>query len=230
MDIPNTYVFEVSAFKLDAITPTGFKASFLTKHGNTGYYQVLDSTGKAISEQINLSLKTSKNDIQLTNFEYNKLKPNTSYTLVINVTSDDEQSKKEDKLSFVTLQDYPESVKKVELTCNDKVKSTNSSFTLKVTKPDCLGYWKSNSGYDKQLFVNGKLVKTKTEKVKDISESFTIKDEFDYNCKIDDTIQVGIRVWVKDDKGNKLYDASNAKTSKPICLLNKSIVTYLNTN
>jgi hypothetical protein len=109
--------------------------------------------------------------------------------------------------------------------------SANGTFILDVEMPTNLGYWsKNSSGYDKILIVNGKAVKTNTiKKIKNIvADKFTVKDEFKYDCKIGDTIQIGIRIWTTDDNGQKVYDSITTKTSEAISLLNNPIQAYLN--
>ena len=158
-----------------------------------------------------------------------KIIPKSSYVLSVEITGSDGKVFSEELTADVP-QEYPEAIKSIKLICEDQVKTIDSKFKLTVTKPDNLGYWaKNSSGYDKMLFINNKCVKTITTDVKNIdSESFTIKDEFKYSCNIGDSIQVGIRVWVKDDNKTKIYDSQNPKTSGAICLLNKSIIPYLN--
>jgi hypothetical protein len=152
--------------------------------------------------------------------------PDTEYTVKVEAKNKEDETIQRD-LSFTTKQDLPSSAEDIKIS----VDNTNSKFTLKITKPTYLGYWSTASGYDIQLIVNNKIVKTITENnaTKDISISnFTLKDKFNYIARLGDIIQIGVRVWVKDNGGKQIYDSDKAKTSKPICLLNKSIKLYIN--
>lgn len=218
--------FKVACYKIDKTTATSMSASFITKNANNGFYRVFKDGAKASNKDLVVNQNTSYEIITLTE---NSLVPNTDYKLLLAVTGKVGKETIENTLEFKTLQDYPNAVKNLKLTCVDRLVDINSKFNLEIKAPSYLGYWQKNlCGYDLQLFINGKQVKSKTIKnIKDISESFTIKDKFDYQCKTGDTVQIGVRVWVTDDNGNKIYDGHAAKTSKPICLLNRPIVAYL---
>ena len=101
---------------------------------------------------------------------------------------------------------------------------------MKVVKPDNLGYWKEKgSGYTIELYINGRLTASKESAVTNITNTnYNIKDEFGYQVKTGDVVQVGVRVWVKDDKENRVYDSPAAKTSEPVRLISKSVSAYLN--
>lgn len=217
--------------KIDRHTPTSIKASFIAKNSKSCYYTILANT-KSESKKQSTSIEHVNDFLNIATFEHNGLKPNSEYTLLAELVANDDSILTAQR-TFTTPQDYPSSIKSIELTCDDKLKSVNSKFTLKVTKPEYIGYWEANSGYDLQLVINGKVVKTETVyEIKDISESFTIKEKFNYNCKTGDTIQIGVMTWTKDDNGKSLYNnnSKTAKTSKPICLLNKPVLAYLNTD
>ena len=136
------------------------------------------------------------------------------------------------ELSFETLQDYPENVASIELTVpENELKSTSSLFTLKINKPNNLGYWKTRSGYDISLIVNNISIKTITvdNANKDFSvANFSLEKKFGYRCITGDSIQIGVDAWVKDDRENKLYNKQGLQISKPVCLLNKQTIIYLN--
>ena len=44
---------------------------------------------------------------------------------------------------------------------------------------------------------------------------------------IGDNLQIGIRTWVTDNAGKKVYDSDYFTTSNSICLLNKSLTAFL---
>jgi surface antigen len=224
--------FIATNFKIDKKTPTTASVSFITRLSKAGSYQLFNSSGGLVYSGILDDMLTEDETLKIVTFTLKSLLPNHEYELKISVMDDlGEEQAVETTINFLTPQDYPEQIKSITLTCEDKIKSADSKFKLEVAKPEYLGYWEAKSGYDLQLFVNGKCVKTKTiDKVKNISESFTIEKKFGYKCKTDDTIQIGVRVWVKDDNNEYLYNnnSKTAKTSKPVCLLNKPIQMYLN--
>lgn len=223
--------FTLDNFKLDNIAPTEVEASFIIRNGTDSYYSLFDETGRELlKESLQISSGTSR--LQTISFKCNKkILPNTAYTLNVQATGTVGENTLTRSITFITPQSLPASAKSIKLSCNDEIKSVDSVFKLSVEMPMSLGYWsKNSSGYEKLLIVNGKVVKTKViSNLKNITaEKFTVKDEFKYDCKIDDIIQVGIRIWVTDNKGKKIYDALTAKTSEVICLLNNPIQTYLN--
>ena len=165
-------------------------------------------------------------------FILKNLTPNTKYTITLEVLGAN-STKETKELSFTTLQDYPESIRDIFLDPNltENYKDARNSFRLIVNQPGSLGYWKNNAnGYELQLYVNSELIKKKIiNKVKKLSMTdFNIAKEFGYTCKTGDNIQIGVRTWVKTDTGTVLYDADTAKVSKPVCLLNKPVKSFLN--
>ena len=226
--------FTLDNFRIKTLTSTEVEASFLIRNGENGYYMLFSVLNGASEELVkeSLQLVARENRLQTIPFKCSEqLKPNTEYTLRIQATGMVGENILTRSITFKTPQDLPGSAKSVKLSCNDKIKSVDSIFKLDIEMPDDLGYWKKNkTGYELLLFVNGKSVKNKIiNNIKDIkAEKFTIKDKFKYDCKVDDIIQIGIRIWVTDNDGKKLYDAASTKTSEAICLLNNSAQTYLN--
>ena len=221
--------FTLENFKLDNIMPTKVEASFIVRNGIDGYYTLQDEDGKELLEKPIQISDTSR--LQVISFSCDKqIIPNTTYTLIIRATGTVGENTLTRSITFTTPQDPPKSAKTVKLTCLDKVKSIDSTFELTVDMPTDLGYWSTKSGYEKLLIVNNKCVKNSIiNKIEDvINEKFTIKDEFGYTCKTGDIVQIGIRIWTKDNKGKKIYDGVEAKTSEAICLLNNPIQTYFN--
>ena len=179
-----------------------------------------------------LLVDASESKLQVISFSCSKkLVPSTKYTISLQATGTVGENIISRRTSFTTPQSVPSSPTAIQLICKDMTLSPASALELKVEIPKTLGYWsKNSSGYEKILIVNGKSVKTKNIKnVKNvIAEKFTIKDEFGYDCKIDDIVQIGIRVWATDDEGKKIYDAPTIKTSNAVCFMNNSIQAYLN--
>lgn len=219
-------LFKVTNFKIDKREPTEIAASFLVRNGASGSYKVLDNSDNEVTNGTFSELPNLINAFEIKT----GLKPNAGFKLQLEVTGTSDETYS-GEIPFDTPQDYPAYIKSIELTCDNTIKSVNSKFSLKVTKPEYLGYWSTNGGYELQLIVNGKIVKTETiNEIKDIEESFTIKEKFDYECKTGDIIQIGIITWVKDENNKPLYNnnSKTAKTSKPICLLNRPVLAYLN--
>jgi surface antigen len=230
---PSTVIeerFTLDNFRLDSITPTKIKASFIIRNGTDGYYLLFDEADKALLKE-SLPIRSDTSRLQTISFNCDKkILPNTEYTLKIQATGTVGENTLTRSIKFTTPQDLPEPVKSIKLSCSDKIKSINSTFKLDVEMPSSLGYWSKNgSGYDELLIVNGKVVKTKViNNIENITaKKFTIKDEFGYSCKIGDVIQIGIRIWVTDDKNKKIYDNYMPKTSEVICIMNSSIQAYL---
>jgi hypothetical protein len=81
------------------------------------------------------------------------------------------------------------------------------------------------------LIVNNISIKTISvdNASKDFSvTNFSLENKFGYKCITGDSIQIGVSTWVKDDRGHKLYNKQGLRISKPICLLNKQTIIYLN--
>lgn len=224
--------FILDSFKLDSILPTKIKASCIVRNGDSGNYLLLDSADNIISRG-SLGVSSDKSALKVVSFSCDKkLKQNTSYTLRVEVVGAIGKNTITKSIKFTTPTITPESAKSIKFSCNDKIKSVDSIFTLNVEIPNSISQLSDNAGYDLQLVINNKCVKTKTIKnTKSIvNEKFTILDKFEYNCKTGDTVQIGIRTWIADSGGQKTYDSYSAKTSVPICLLNSPIQTYLTVN
>jgi surface antigen len=224
--------FTLENFKLDNITPTEVKASFIVRNGIDGHYMlyIYDKSDTELLEGP-LQIKADASRLQVVAFNCdNKIKPNEEYTLRIRVTGKVGENVLTRSITFKVPQSLPASAKSIKLLCKDKIKSVNSTFELTAEMPTELGYWGKNSkGYDKILFVDGE--KVKTIAVKNLnninSKKFTIKEEFGYTCKTGDVVQIGLRIWTTDNDGKKVYDSPKAKISEAICLLNRPVQVYL---
>ena len=217
---------KVSSFKLDGCKTSQINFSFLASNAESAEYTLTQGNNKIISKKI-AEFATDLNKIVI---KSDKIIPNKSYKLELKVHGANDKSFSK-KITCEVPQELPESIKSIKLSCKDTLKSTKSKFKLTINKPDNLGYWKKNSfGYDLQLFINGKCIKTKViNEVKNISsDNFSIKKEFGYDCKLGDIVQIGVRVWTKDSDSNKIYDGLAPKTSNAICLLNRPVTAYLN--
>ena len=218
-------VLENLLVKFDSTT--AITASFIIKNGTSYKYSILQD-GTALVENT-VELDQADTELKTESFTYTGMIPNKEYTIEVELT-DKSAAVLTETLKITMPQDFPDAVKSISFTCNSDYVDINSSFNLKVSQPKSLGYWKSSSGYDIQLFVNGKLVNTKTDSVKDIDKNFTIKDEFGYECKLGDTVQIGVRTWVKDSNKKIIYNKKAAGiVSKPICILNNPVQAFITT-
>jgi hypothetical protein len=157
-----------------------------------------------------------------------KLVPNSFYTVKITVESALSEELAEKILTFTTQQSLPKNVSSVILKNTDKALPYDA-FKLEIEPltSQSWGYWKSNgNGYTIQLIVNGKVRAEKETTY--LPKTLAIIDYFNYNkVAVGDTIQIGIRTWVKYN-GKPLYNGSFAKCSNPICMLKKPVLAYLN--
>lgn len=218
---------QVDGFRLDKCSATSIAASCITRNIESCHYTLSTGSKNIVSR----TLKNSPDEIKIFTIDSN-IEPNTDYKLTLELNDRGSENNIKKELSFTTPQDYPDSVKAIKLEPVGK-KGKDGIFKLSVTKPSYLGYWSKNkSGYDIQLIINNNCVKTNTiDGIANIaSKKFIIKDEFGYECKVGDLFQIGIHVWVTDNKGNKIYDNKKASTSEPIYLLNRSTKAYIKRN
>ena len=213
---------KINNFRVDSYSATQVSASFLLDRDADVKCSIVQK-----GSTVDSLLFSVKNVYK--KFAFKNLTPNTEYTLRLEVAINDEESITRE-ISFKTKQDIPNGVKNIKLTAIDANKlSTDSLFVLNINKPDYLGYWKSDSGYDICLVINNKIVNTLSidNAEQDIHwKNFSIIDKFNYECTLGDNIQIGVRSWVKALNNEKLY-SDNLICSEPICLLNKPISVYL---
>ena len=219
--------FNLKSLKIDYLQPTGVRASFVGSCCKEGTYTIFDSNDNEIVQN-DLTIKNTGDVGAIVFIEYDKLTPNTSYVLKIDLIGNTATDKLSQMISFSTPQDFPASFKQIKLTPKDQSIIQNM-FQLDVTPSNPnFGYWKANGyGYTLQLIINGS-VKEEAE-VTSVPSSINIKDYFNYEVEAGDIVQIGIRTWVMY-KGEKLYDSPAARTSNTICMLKKPIIAYLNTD
>ena len=220
--------FSVDGFKTDKVTPSFIAASFVVTKGRSYTYELIRTKKSCASGSGTIEVKEDEAEISsVITLELTKnIRPSAKYTLKITVLGEFEDDKYEESIEIITPPSLPKSASNVSFVCLDEFKDANSRFSFSATKPNDLGYWKSKYGYEEVLIVNGEVKKTLPVKTFG-STSFTIKDRYGYTCKTGDTVQIGARVWTQDDDGKTWYDDQKAKTSDTICLLNKTINTYL---
>jgi hypothetical protein len=218
LDVANNQL-KLSSFKVDMCLATQASVSFLIQNGGTIKHSLLKNNTK-----VKNGIFSIKDGYKVLTF--NNLIPVTNYTVKLELTDRDANTIVRE-ISFTTQQDYPSAVKNVEL--DAKLKNIDSLFTLKITKPDYLGHWNATSGYNISLIVNNTIEKTVSvnNANKDITwKNFTLQDKFGYVSSPADTIQIGVKAWVKTTQGKVLYQ-DNLSCSSPICLLDSSSRLYL---
>lgn len=218
-------IAEVQGVRLNGIcmnklTPVDAEISFLAKNVASGSYQLL--LDEVVKKKVSLAVEDGLNI-----FKVDGLIPNNKYKVIIDVDGTDSRSLSETK-EFITPQDYPSKISSISFLCNN-IKNLNTTYTLNIKKPNYLGYYKTSSGYDLTLFVNGNKFKTlEINSVNDINEkNFDIQQKFNYTHSLDELIQLGVQTWVKN--GNtKIYNLGGPVVSNSICFLTNSITPYLN--
>jgi hypothetical protein len=212
--------FKVTKYADNLTTAT---ISFLQYNCAKASYRILQDKHEGDEYSINIS------DTFVT-FDVSNLIPNKNYTVELTaVSGNDEKVVK--KLTFTTPQSYPKSVKKIELELADN-KLHNNKVKLTTEPISDWGHWKKNDhGYILQLIVNGKVKSEKVLSSIGKTSIFKLDAYFEnYEAKLGDTIQIGIRTWVLDDNGNKIFDSQYVKTSNSVCFLTRPIQMYLKAN
>lgn len=168
---------------------------------------------------------------QLSKFSIESLVPNNTYRLKISMSTSTDSSA--DKLTsqgfiFSTLQDYPESVKNLIFTLEkiDDALLLNKTCTISFSAPKSWGTYATNrpdKGYRVNIVLNGKTIDSNDALVTVGSSSINkviSLGELTKNVelKYKDTLQIGVQSWVKDEKGNYVFDNDRTVCSQPIYL------------
>jgi surface antigen len=219
----------ISNLRVTDEKPTEVKVSFLVQNGKE-YSYILKCVDSDVTDQ-NVESVSIKESAHLIRFNIKDLIPNTKYTLSVTVNGIEKNSKETfDEITFITPQDYPDSVKNIVLKA-EKWPLPDQSFKVSIEEPGYWGYWKKNGcGYNIELILDGYLLE-------EISSS--VVSEFNFiprkstlfgekNIEIGTNLQIGVRTWVKDNSGIKIY-SKRSVASNPICLLNQPIRIFLNT-
>ena len=228
-----TKSFMANNLKIDSLTYDKATVSIVVRSCRKAKYELQNSSGEKIkSETISSVTSSNTENMMVVSLKLKSLSPNTEYKLIITATSSDSsKEKKKNTLIFKTPQSYPTSPSNIKLIAKDGI-LLQESLQLSAEPTSDWGHWKKNShGYLLQLFVNGKIVQEVSKNANYLASTKTFKLEnefskFDYS--VGDTIQVGIRSWVENSKGKKLYDSTDAITSNTISLIDKPISAYLN--
>jgi hypothetical protein len=214
-------MFQLTSIKITTTTATSAEVSFFATNPVKAKYKLNRNSYKNISLDDSMVFGNAQ-----VKFTLEGLVPNETNTLRIEVSNVSDKTISS-VVTFTTPQDFPESVEQVLLSRGDK-KVPNETFHLHVTpKHPSFGYWKNgkNYGYTIQLIVNGRVKDTVDLTV--LPDTIKIKELFEYEIKIGEVVQIGVRTWVKYN-GKKLYDSDYAKVSNAIPMLIQPLTMYLN--
>jgi hypothetical protein len=219
--------FNVDGFKTDEVKPTSIKASFVVTKGCSYIYNLTRNKKSCATGKGTITTDEEEKTSSVIKLNLTKnIRPSATYSLKITVLGEFEEDKYEETITITTPASLPKSASNIVFTCIDEFKGVNSHFNFSATKPSDLGYWQANCGYEEILFINGEAKKTLS--VRSFSgNSFTIKDRYGYTCKTGDIVQIGVRVWTKDEDGKTWYDNQKPEMSDAVCLLNQTVNTYL---
>lgn len=154
-----------------------------------------------------LSVTTGSNIITV-----NNLIPNTNYLIKILINAGG-KSVESLEIPFTTVQAYPDPIKNIKIQSTGKNTET-ATFSVKVEKPDSLGYWHrigNTSGYRVYTISDCKLLKYFDDELK--SNTFSIKPGKD--VKHSTNLQIGVSTWVTDNSGEKIFAPPGEKY--PVC-------------
>lgn len=175
------------------------------------------------------------------------LAPDTLYTLelIINPPADDEEADddKEDEpddseeedteevipiITFKTKPGRPDSASAVTLSPLD-LPLHDQLFTVNITPPSNWGYWVTKHkflsyGYTVQLIAQGEILAEQSFSAENMALTFeftpTLSELFSETGVIaGQTVQVGVKTWVININGVRVYDEC-AKASNTVCLIN----------
>lgn len=249
---PNMYGASLSLTNMNIknVSPTEIQVSFVARcYEGYKYSLVSENKVKILEQTVHKQQNTAdkdnntdgqKNDTATANIDKSTLGelisihltdliPNKKYSIIVKAFSNSGADEVEASIDFVTKQDYPKAITDLMLVANDN-KLPSQSFKLDYIDAHDWGYWGKNSyGYVVQLFVNGQFFDECETSSIAILKDFNLSTIFStYTSRVGDTIQIGIRTWVNDDDGNRIYDSNTTSTSNALCFLTKPIIPYLN--
>ena len=215
-------IFNIFNFKIDLVTDTSIKVSFIVSQGKS-YSCKLLKNGKQEAKKESSIIESD--ELQIISLTFSSLTPNTEYLIDLTVNGINESDNKNLNISCYTEQSYPSNIDSIMLSDNLE---DGYIFNLTFDEITEWGYWKKfGYGYDIALIVNGKLVDTK-EKTSAYNGNINLIKYFKkYKPLLTDNIQIGVCPWTLYNN-KKLYAQEGYKTSKSICLLKQNIVAYLN--
>jgi hypothetical protein len=220
----------IKNLKIDKLLPTKLTASFIAQGSEKCVYEV--KAKSKIANKGTLLVEATENAIKIGSFTCTNLLPNTTYSLRVKLIGNADSDSIEETVHFTTPQAFPKSLPEISLEATDAL-LPHENFRLNTTPLSSTdwGHWKkpANGGYIIQLIVNGKVVEEKIKNDLVKAWHFNLNSEFkNYKSKVGDIIQVGIYTWVKDDKGEMIFDNQAIKISNPICFLRQPMIAYLN--
>lgn len=221
--------FAVHNLKIDNCTTTSIDASFIASKAKSGKSKILDKDDKTVS---NSQLSVTANEEEtfaIVSFRHTGLVPNTEYKLVVDVDSELDEESVSQVIEFTTKQSYPK-LANIVLAPKDAAASTRSDefiATWSALSDSEWGYWRRNNhGFKIHFLKNGHEINSQT--VNSSTNSFTFKpsERFE-DIKLDDTIQLGISSWTKDNDGNTIFSENSSIASTSIKFLEQPIKVFL---
>lgn len=162
-------------------------------------------------------------------FEHDDLVPNATYRVAIKAFGASEADETEDEYTFTIPQEYPKSVKSIELVPIDN-KLPNELFELKIDLPTSdNSYWvkRSNRYFLITIIVNGKAFDSIQTSVLETTSTLNLAATFPrYHSKCGDSVQIKIDVCTTDSDGNVIKNKKGT-TSNVICFLKQPFISYL---
>ena len=211
---------QLGAVKAGNITDTSVEISAVVVNATEAWYRIGDESDKHVLEILE----------NFTSFELTGLVPNNEYTIVITAKGKDE-SEIIKELTFTTKQSLPKVIAGLKLSAADSM-LPNKKLKLDVTEVSDVswGYWGKpiNGGFELQLIVNGKLLKTQIKGSKAALQEITLSSICpSYKSRLGDIVQIGIRAYVKDNAQKTIYDNTAAILSNALCFLAKPATVYI---
>jgi hypothetical protein len=180
-------------------------------------------TDEVVTKSFKIKTKTHTLNI-------NNLYPNNKYYLEIIAKHDNSTMLNFPAGTFTTLQDYPKSVKDINLSIKDAESHIISEwdFLLSFKEPESWGDFvdhRKAKGYRISLILNGRSIYQDNTTIKygTNSISFKLRNFVDLDNSIfTDTLQIGIQTWVTDENSINIFDSDFPVCSKPIYLKHQS--------
>jgi surface antigen len=223
--------FTLNTLKVDFVTPTSAKFSFIARNGSTFKYFLKKFSNSSVTSST-LTVPYVENKLLTHTFDCNNLEPSTFYSLTVEASANAAAASIRKTIFFSTPQALPKTISEIKLKpVNTILPYTEFKLDVEPLHEIDWGYWRVNShGYVMQLIINGNVFEEKTVESIDPYKVFNIKELFTaYTPIIGDCIQIGIRTWVTDSAGTRLFDSNQySRCSNSVCIMPNKLNIYLN--
>lgn len=182
-------------------------------------YQIKQLDNRAnyqISEKLEVCV-----DSATTNFSPNGLMPGKAYIMnVIAKEIDGEAELRSANIIFYTLPSPPTAVKSLVVSF-DAADPLHNPVTISFTAPDSINFG-YRLGYRFCLLKNGKIVFTSDTIINNAGQHSLIISDIsnDTLFELDDSLQIGIQPWLKDEEDHYMMSAVSLKCSEPVFIRN----------